>query len=71
MEELLFKLENIEIGMFHFCEAEFKENYGSSFTFTIFSMITDFKLFPYSMRKEVLEESEMEKKKEREREKVS
>lgn len=59
----MFKLENIETGIFHYCEAEFTENYASTLTFSLFSMITDFKLYPYSMRKEVLEDSEQENKK--------
>lgn len=71
MESVSFKLQNIETGIFHYYEGGFTENYASTFSFTLFSMITDFKLFPYSMRKEVISESEQERKREKERERVS
>jgi hypothetical protein len=58
MESITLKLENIESGIFHYFEAEFREYCPSNLTFTLFSMITDFKLFPYSMRKEVIPETE-------------
>jgi hypothetical protein len=70
MESVTLKLENIPIGIFHYCEAEFTECFSSSVSFTLFSMITDFKLFPYSMRKEVIPETEHDQKREKEREKV-
>lgn len=71
MESVSFRLRSIETGIFHFYEGSFTENYASSFTFTLFSMITDFKLHPYSMRKEVISESEQERKREKERESIS
>lgn len=54
MESVTFKLQNIENGIFNYYEGQFTETYASSFAFTLFSMINDFKLFPYSMRKEVI-----------------
>ena len=64
-EELILKLESLETGTFNYFEAEFTDNYASSLSFTLFAMITHFKLYPYRMREEVLTEEDKERKKEK------
>lgn len=46
-ERYRFKLENLETGIFKYCEGEFSEAYIASFSFTLFLMVTDYRFHHY------------------------
>ncbi len=50
-ERYRFKLENLATGIFNYCEGEFCETYISSFSFTLFAMITDYRFRPFVSNK--------------------
>jgi hypothetical protein len=69
VESITLKLDNIDKGIFHYYEAEFKENYASKISFVLFGMINNYKLYGYMAKNEVgVVMSEEEKKRDKKRE---
>ena len=50
LETCKLKLESLESGIMHYCEAEFVENYLSKFSFTISMMLMDYKFSGYKSK---------------------
>lgn len=64
-ERYRFRLENIEGGIVRYHEGEFCKSYVSSFAFSLYLMVTDYRFQPF------LNHSKSESSKDRAREKVS
>jgi hypothetical protein len=70
VESITLQVDDIEKGVFHYYEAEFKKVYASSLSLIVFAMVNGYKLYPYTMKKSIANLSEEEKNNRRKREQI-